>query len=310
MIARFFEKTNPIIYVILTVVLLLCSVIYSIQKAEVFEWGLLLKSLGVLVVLVIGLIIIERICHKKDITKNNSYAFLIAVLMMLMIPNVFLSWQVALSVIFVLFGFNLLLNMDASKHIKRNIFDASFLILAGVIFEFWAFIFMAMIYFSVVTSFQRDYRNFLVPLVSLFFVALIFITLGVVLEFDYKEMFLSQLQTKFKLDVFESTKEHVGFSFLVAFALIFLINMLMLYGSKTQIKKNAYRKLIVFVIFGFMVFVVSSQKKATQLLFVIYPVSVLGANYLENIRDQKYKNFVLWVLLLSSFLMFFNQLID
>ena len=310
MLARFFEKTNPIIYLLISVVLLICGLVFNFYHAQTINGVQLFKTLGVFAILLVGLIINERICHKKDITKNNSYAFLIAVMLMLMIPGIFVDWQVVMSVILVLFGFNLLLNLDYSKQVKRNLFDASFLILGGVIFEFWASIFMVMIYVAIFTLLQRDYRNWLVPLVSLLFVAIIFVTLGEIFEFNYKDMFLSQLKVKFKLDIFESTNEHIGFSFLSAFALIFLFQMFSVYSSKSQKNKDAYRKLMFFVLFGFMLFAISSQKQATQLLFIVYPVSILGANYLENIRDIKYRSFVLWMLILFAFLMFFNQLIN
>lgn len=308
MLAKVFEKTNPINYLMLLVFLLIMTLAFSFQKNSGFILSEILTSFGIFLILSVGLYINEKICHNNSITKNNSYAFLLAVLFMMMIPNVFVNWQVVVSVIFVLIGFYQLLNMDNTRSVKQNIFDASFLILAAVIFEFWAFIFMLMVYVSIVISAMRDYRNWIVPIVSLVFVSIIFVAISKLFDLSWKNIIVSQFETKFKLDVFESSKEHVGFSFLAALVIIFIVFMMFNISSKPLNKQNLYKKILFSTMLGFLVFVISSQKQASQMLFVVFPASILGANYIESISDKKFKNFVLWVIFVIALLMYINQI--
>ena len=85
MIANFFNKTNPINYVILLIVLLVLNFLYGFSNVSVAWYRVLGNQFLVFILLAISLILLEQLCQKKELTKNNSYAFLLAILFILFI---------------------------------------------------------------------------------------------------------------------------------------------------------------------------------------------------------------------------------
>lgn len=308
MIANFFNKTNPINYIILLLLLLVLTFLYGFSHATLAWYQVLGQQLLVFILLSVCLILLEQLCQKKELTKNNSFAFLLATLSLLFVPKIFTNITLTASVFMVMLGLRRLISIQGSKNIKIRLLDASLLIIGGALLEFWAILFLVLVFYSIVASGDYDHRNWIIPVIALFTIGTIYVAFGELFQLDWYAWIIHQIDYSLQWNLFLTGYEAIGFSILFSLLVIGSIFFIQTLSQKAINKKESYIKLVWAVAIGFLIFLISDQKSSGQLLWMIFPASILSANYLEKISDKRFQNFILWVLFLLAIALFFLQL--
>lgn len=308
MIANFFNKTNPINYIILLALLLVLNFLYGFSHTTLTWYQVFGNQFLVFILLSVCLVLLEQLCQKKELTKNNSYAFLLAILFIFFIPGVFSNLPLTASVFLVMLGIRRLMAIQGSKHMQTRLFDASLLILAGALLEFWAILFLILVFYSILTSGDYNHRNWIIPIIAMLTVGVLYVSICEWIGIDWYLWTSNQMSYSFQWNMDLKGYEALGFSVLMALLMLGTGYFLRSLPQKAINKKESYIKLSWAVAIGFVVFLISSQKKGEQLLWMVFPAAILSANYLEKIDDKRFQNFLLWVIALASFTLFYLQL--
>ncbi|MFN3907455.1 MAG: DUF6427 family protein [Flavobacterium sp.] len=308
MIANFFNKTNPINYIILLLLLLVLTFLYGFSHATLAWYQVLGQQLLVFILLSVCLILLEQLCQKKELTKNNSYAFLLAVLYILFIPGVFTNITLTASVFMVMLGIRRLMAIQGSKHMQTRLFDASILILTGALLEFWAIMFLVLVFYSILTSGDYNHRNWIIPIIAMLTVGVLYVSICEWTGMDWQAWITKQMEFSLHWNMQLQGNEALGFSVLMALLLLGTGYFLRTLPKKAINKKESYIKLSWAAVIGLVVFLISFQKTPEQLLWMVFPAAILSANYLEKIEDKRFQNFLLWVITLASFGLYYMQL--
>lgn len=308
MIANFFNKTNPINYVILLIVLLVLNFLFGFSNVSLAWYQVLGNQFLVFILLAISLILLEQLCQKKELTKNNSFAFLLATLFILFIPGVFTNINLTGSVFLVMLGIRRLMAIQGSKHMQTRLFDAALLILTGALLEFWAIIFLVLVFYSILASGDYNYRNWIIPIFALLSVGVIYVSFCEWIGFDWHFWLSNKMKFSLQWNMDLQKHEAIGFTALSILMLFGTGNFLKSLPKKAINKKESYIKLAWAVAIGLIIFLTSFQKKPEQLLWMVFPAAILTANYLEKIQNKNLQNFLLWVITFFSFTMFYLQL--
>jgi hypothetical protein len=308
MIANFFNKTNPINYIILLLLLLVLTFLYGFSHATLAWYQVLGQQFLVFVLLSVCLILLEQLCQKKELTRNNSFAFLLAILYLFFIPKIFLNVKLIASVLMILLSFRILILMQERTDLKSKIFDASILILTASIFEFWAILYLILLYINLLYIRAFNYRNFIIPFFAIASYQIIFFSICTFFDLNYLKILNEHTKFSFELNMNYQNYEALSFSILFALILIGIIFFFKTLSKKAILKKQYYYKLLWSSFIGFLVFLISFQKKPEHLIWLIFPAAILSANYLEKIEDKRFQNFLLWVITLASFGLYYMQL--
>lgn len=305
MIASIFEKTRPLNYLILGILLFVFFLLYFLG-AGLFQnhW----TSLGYFIVYfglaVASFALLNFIILKNNLTKNNNFAELLFFCFLLFFPEIFKSGNVLIANLFLLLALRRLLSLKSMKSTKEKIFDASFWIFVAALFHFWAIIYIVLVFISIALDISRDYKNWLIPLIAFVTVGILFAAVNLWFEGQILQHLLAEANISFNFFYFQNVYQNVAFATYVALALLFLVNMFLTLNSKPLNLQSSFKKIIVSFILGIVIFILSMNKNNSMLLFSLAPISIMGANYLQGVQGKIIREIML-VLVVGLSLFFF-----
>ena len=91
-------------------------------------------------------------------------------------------------------------------------------------------------------------------------------------------------------------------------ALFFFVTQALAVPSKPLNMQSSYKKIIVAFILGAVVFLISSDKNNSMLIFTFAPVAIMATNQLEVMQVNWMKEAIAYVIVGCSLLTFFSQL--
>ena len=121
MIAKYFSKSKPIHFVIVTALLFLAfvatKVLFVVEEINIF---FVLKQLGIFGICFFSLFILDFLVSKNKLTKKNSYQILFFVLFFMLMPQAFLNSNLLLANLLVLFALRRLVSLRSKKTPKKE----------------------------------------------------------------------------------------------------------------------------------------------------------------------------------------------
>ena len=116
MLTSFFGKSKPINYILLSVAIII-GYFFGVLTAQ--EQSLSLGSLSshglVIFLMVFAVLLLDFIIRKNNVTKNNTFAILLFVLFVLLVPEVYNDPKLILANIFVLLATRRILSLTTEK---------------------------------------------------------------------------------------------------------------------------------------------------------------------------------------------------
>ena len=309
MITSVFRKSTPIN---LFLVVILMLVFFFISLFQDLSWTnsvvSIVKKIGLLLILLGSIFITNFVAKKNGLSKDSSYTILFYLLFLLFFPSVFANTNLILSNFFILLAIRRLISLQSLKASKEKIFDASLWIFVASIFHFWSILYLVLVFISIIFHVARDYRNWVLPFIAFFAVAIISISFSLIFSKDILGYISENAVLNFNIDYFTNTYQNIAFSIYLTVALFFVISMLATLSSKLLFLHSSYKKIIASFFIALVIFAISSNKSNDVLIYTIAPLSIMATSHIEVKQLQLKQELVLGVLILCSLFAFFSQL--
>ena len=309
MITSIFSKSRPANYIIITTLLVVCYFLYLQNFPETMETLQGIGSkLALLLVLIGSLFIINFVTKKNGLSKDNSFAFLIFFSFLILFPTTLGNTELILSNFFILLALRRLISLQSLLTPKEKIFDASFWIFIASIFHFWSILFILIVFVSILFHVSRDYRNWVLPFIAFFSVGIIGLMYALIFDTSLIDSIIDSAYIDFNFNYFTNNYQNFALSLYVVVALFFFITQALSVPSKPLNMQSSYKKIIVAFILGAVVFLISSDKNNSMLLFTFAPVAIMATNQIEAMQINWMKETILYLIVGCSLLTFVSQL--
>ncbi len=281
MLYAFFSRSKPINFVSL---LLLLAVVYVLaiflaDSRDLMIWKAVLN----LMVVLFGLLLVDFICKKNGLTKNNTLAPFLFVLLMAAFYPLLLDFDIVLSGILFLIAMRRTISLRTQNNVTQKVFDSSFWLLTASFFNEWCLLFLLAVYGALVLFKITGFRVFLVPWVAVFIVGMLAFTVAYVFD---KLPFLIE-RFKFSVDTDIATWKSFPWNVTISWATLLTIVSLMNYFLRIRKQKGLKREtfLLIVVIFAIAATVAFLGEKHHfgGMMYVLFPTSVLFANLLQGL---------------------------
>ena len=254
------------------------------------------------------LFLVVFIITKNNLTQNNSLAAAYFCLFTVVIPEVISTHEILVSNLFVLMAYRRIFSMRTGLNLKKKYLDATLWLCISALIYPLAILFFAPLFLAII-QFQSDkLKHVLVVIFGIISMALL--------------VFLSHqiFETTLPWDGF--SKQSIGFDF-TSFKDLFLLTSLGLFAILSawaifalfneRISKSKFRFTFITLIFmcviAITVVLISNPKSPTQLLFMLFPLSVLFANISEISQLRWISDIIMIILvLLTAMRLTFNIL--
>jgi Family of unknown function (DUF6427) len=299
MISSIFGKTKPINFILLAIYVSLYFIItqYQAFHKEDFFLNLILNS-WMLAVLIFTVFLVDFIAKKNNLSKNNAYITLLFVLFLSAFPELFVVKNAILAHIFVLLSVRKLLSLKTPSLVKQKIFDASFWICIAALFYSWAILYSILIYAAIVRYTAKNYKNWLIPFIAAAAV--------LILRYTYF-LWFEQPTDFFKIIPFEIPQHPITYSythdvlsliFLVLISSLAMISHRIYTRKKRTQQQSVFSLMLIAWLLGINATLFLGDEEKTTLIFMLFPTSVMVAQYLERIKKKWVKETFFWIFLL------------
>ncbi len=309
MITTIFKKSTPLNYSLVAVLLFVFFFLYQFSAAKPAVLQANTIQMAVILLLLLGSFFLANFIVKKNaLTKNSSYTILFFLLFFLFFPSVLTNINLVFSNFFVLLAMRRLVSLQTLKAPKEKIFDASLWIFVASLFQFWAVLFILLVYVSILFHVSRDYRNWLLPIVALFTTAVFFVLYALLFDKSLIGSYIDRAAINIQLDYFTNTFQNFALSAYTVFAVFFVFSAMLALTSRPLNLQASYKKMIISFFIGAAIFILSTGKSNDLLVFTFFPLSAMATNAIEYSQIRLKNELILALTIVAAFLCFFTQL--
>ncbi len=309
MITSLFRKSTPLNYSIVILGILSFFFLYQIKYASgantMLHIGLKMSLLGIVFA---SVFLTNFIVKKNGISKDSAYTMLFYFLFLLFFPAVFNNTPLLFSNFFILLAIRRAVSLHSLKSSKEKIFDASVWVFIASLFHFWSILFIILIFVSVLFHVARDYRNWFLPFLAFFAVAIIFVVSALYFHTTWIDHLLAQSAIDLRMDYFTNNYQNLALSIYATIGLFFVVSLLLTISNRPLILHPTYKKILTAIIIGIAVLLISPNKSNDLLLFTVAPLAMITTTYIESGQPQWQQEVVLAALIILGFFAFFSQL--
>jgi hypothetical protein len=283
--------------------LVICFTIYQFNTSYNTISGFEIAKKVVFLVLLIGSLFVSNFITKKNgLSKDNSYTFLLFCIFFILFPTTLSNGYLIVSNGLILLALRRLISMQSLITPKEKIFDASLWIFTASLFHFWSILFMLLVFISIIFHVSRDYRNWIIPFISLATVVVITVLLALIFDPNFISSFIANIRVDFDIWYIKTVFQSFSLGVYIVIALVAFFTMIFILSSKSLNMQASYKKIIFAFIIGLVVFFISPNKDNGYLIFTFVPVAIMLTNYLETIEKYWIKESILGIILFSSLL--------
>jgi len=221
-------------------------------------------------------------------------------------PEIMMDWNMVFCNFFLLLSLGRLLSMRTIRNIKHKIFDASFFIGLASLFVDWALLYLVLVFLVINLYDQRNFKNWLIPFIAI-------IVLGI-LAFTVLQFYdgLPFLKNHYQFQINYVNRDFTSFEMIKSIFYVFvIISMTILVFLKLRQKGGGKLLILRILFFAFIlsVTIMSFSSKDTNFaLLGFFPASAFLTNYLETIKQKRYKEIAIFLFIFIPFLILGIQL--
>ncbi|MEL1241503.1 DUF6427 family protein [Flavobacterium flavipallidum] len=309
MITSVFKKSTPLNFSLVVFLILFFDFIYQIQDLAWTNSVILIsKKVVVGLIVLFSALLINFISKRNGLSKDSAYSILFFLLFFLFFPSLFDDINLILANFFILLALRRLISLQSQKASKEKIFDASLWIFVASLFHFWCILFLVLVFISIISHVIGDYRNWLLPFIAFFAIAIIFVMYALVFNADIISYIAKGIETNFSIDYFTNNYQNAALSIYATVALFFVISMVMTLSSRPLQLHASFKKLLFAFFIAVAIYVISASKSNDLLIFTIAPLVMMATAHIEMPQQKLNQELALGVLSLCSLFAFFSQL--
>lgn len=306
MLANFFNKSKPAAQA--SVVLLFIG-FYTVATFKVFALPFSLTFIFKNTLFfgwhVLFLIIFNFIIIKNKLTKDNLFALFISVLLLSAFYKSLFNQQTVLANLALILGLRKNYSFRSGFKMEAKQFDFGFWVGVAVLFYSWSILFLILGFVSLVIYKKLTLKNLIIQIIGVLTPAFLFFTYC--FYFDKMSVFYNVMYKtpSFLFGIYNSWQLLIPFTVLIAVLLWSVFSMTSKIAT-TSIKLKQNRSvLLINLLTGITVLLLAPVKDGSEVIFIVFPTSILIANFLENRFSDNFKNMILYLFLAVSIFVFF-----
>lgn len=305
-----FEKNKPISYVAISLILLL---VYAIDwhvephfSATVLGWtSTVLLSLLMLA----SVLVVQFVIYKNKLSAQNMFALFFYSCFLILFQTFFNNSSAIIANFFVLLALRRIFSMNSLIQLRLKIFDAALWLFVATIFEPWCALYLVLLFFCIIWYRANDYKNWLIPLISIAVGAILFYTYSLYTSVSFTDFWRNHFTVNFDFSYFENIYQHIALAVLSSIACLFFFSKLLNFKNIPLSEHHHYYKIIISMLIGIGIYLLSDHKNNGLLVFSFFPLAVLGANFTERLPKLWMKELTLASLLVISMFIFGSQVL-
>jgi hypothetical protein len=316
MLTSFFGKSIPLNYLVLSIFIVAGYLMGAISGSEIVISPYLLFVHSAFIILsILTMMLLDFIIRKNHLTRTNTYAILFFTCFLIMLPVIFLQHKMLLTNAFLILALRRIMSLRSDKNSTKKILDASVWITVASLFYFWSLLFFIPLWIAIIQKPNSNYKQMLVPFTG-FLAVFITNTAYQLLVNDSFAWFFNWKQTvSFDFSKYNSASILIPISVIIAFYIwtsVYRIRSLSWVSLK---EKSNYLLLLYVSITSLSIALMSHEKTGAEILFILAPVSIIAANYIENFGAERYvkkdvsefwfKEILLWLVVILPFVFLF-----
>lgn len=290
-----FNRLKPVSFIIVFGYVLLLFVLNNYSLISTNLSIALHLSLNVIIYF-LSVVLAHYVVSKNKLSVKNNYTILLLSLFVLFFPEILKNTNVLCANLCLIIALKQLFAIKPFN-IKKRIFDASFFIGLAILFVPWAVIFFLLIVLILYNQWNNDIKNIIIPVIGISTVFILLVCFNI-LKYD---AFL--LPSNFNINY------SFNFSNYLLRENIFQVSILTLATAwslfvfpkiifqKLNELKSKFTILIATMVMAVTTIVFISAKNGSEFLFLLFPVSIFIANYLEIISKSWIRELLLWILI-------------
>lgn len=307
MISSFFSKTKPFNYL---VILGLCTILYILlvflSLQGTFETSIFFPKFVGLLFLLLTFFAINPTLKADKLAELSSFTMLFYALLLAAFLPALLSNKIIISNFLILLAIDKVLALKFDKRITYKIFEASLFVFLSSILVEWTLVFLIPIYLGIYAYSSTQLRNWLMPFAAL--TVSIMGIMGYMALFNDWNFIQNQYAFKFNTDFDYGTYIN-SICYLLLSLTIIIITMVKL-GNRGIGRILSLRLLLAYFLLGFLILFLSSEYGRYAMVYTFFAASVFLTNYLETIKNRRFKEVLLNVLIVATLILAVFHLIQ
>ena len=283
MLTSFFGKSKPINYILLSIAIII-GYFFGVLTAQ--EQSLSLGSLSshglVIFLMVFAVLLLDFIIRKNNVTKNNTFAILLFVLFVLLVPEVYNAPKLILANIFVLLATRRILSLTTEKNTVKKIFDATMYITLASFCYGWAILFFLVLYPAITNKTKFTLTYLFIPIVGFLGITSIAVAYQFVVADSYSWLYHWIPERDFDLSAYSDTKLLITTVLLLGLLLWMGIVRLSRLASLSKKERPSAITILLIAIISVGIVLAKTQKNGSELFFLFAPIAAITSNYIES----------------------------
>lgn len=302
MLANFLSKSKPINFIILLSLffVLFTTVSYTLLFSNGFEFTAFFKFTTYLCLFLVIFFLFNFIVSKNKLTADNFYGYYIFTLIISCFLMVILTFKAMAIFIIYLFFCRRIYSLKSTKNILQKLFDSGFWLGILFVIEPFTAILGALIYMAVFLNHQIILNTILTPIIGFIVPLLLLFTYTLFIDKPYIFNNLFYFNSFENFYLFSEN----GLFGILSFLLTTTIISLFLKSPKVFLVNNSFRKNWILLLTNFCIAFIYALlipvKNGSELLFLLFPISIIIANGIAVIKYKIVKNIFLLLLLLGA----------
>jgi len=309
MLTNLFSRSRPINYFLIIAALLF---VYLVNLFADMSWVTsnfsLVNKIILFLVLGLSVFVVQFITIKNQLANQNLYSLFFYTCFFILFSTILDNNQVIVANFFVLLALRRIFSLHSLRDVKQKIFDAAFLILIASLFHFWSILFIILLYFAILWFVSEDYKNWFIPVLALFCVSVLFYTYTLYSDISFLGYWKNHILVSFDFTYFKNIYQNIALALFTSIACLFAFSQVLELRKLSVSVYGIYNMILVCFVVGVLIYILSDNKNNSFLIYTFFPLSILGANYIERLAKHWIKELTLVSVLGISIWIFITQL--
>ena len=297
MLANFFGKSKPVNFIFILGLFFGYSFLAFYNHQTNFSF---LEIGGVVSTFLLIFFLYNFIVVKNNLTFDNSYAFLFFVIFLGFFPSIFFYPKTLLIFVLLLFSYRKIYSLKSESSVFQKLFDAGFWLGITYVIEPFSVVNLLLLYIAIYVFGKLTLQTLIIPIIGFITPLIIYFTYCFWNDSitDFSELFYWITTYDFS----ELAKNYYLIPSLIL--AIFGLFSLVLKTPKALSVNNSFKRSWLLLIFNLLVatayILFIKERNGSEIIFVLFPLSIIIANGLEMIEKKWLKESFLLSLLVCS----------
>ena len=301
MLARFFNKSEPLSFISLIFLLFIYVIIWLLVGVkETISFNNVMSAAGLFFFFLSLLFIVEFIIRKNSLTPLNYYASFIFVILIGLFPTVINFSNISISNIFILLALRRIYSVKTKKETLKKLYDSGFYV--GIAFLLYpiTIIYFTLIYVSYFIYLKIINKQLILPVLGFLTPLLIVFTYYFI--FDDLNSFITLVEINVGFDYHEylSINFYIPILFILFVVLWAFVIVFLKRNSLGREGKNSLNLVIGHLLLTLVLINSHNLEIRNSIQFLFFPISIVIGNLLSLNNNNWIKNTLLYSLLVFS----------